>query len=68
VREGKNEAEKKIQKMMRWQARWQIRSIYYFDSIKEKSQGTQEILYSEKTKRRRASGITKEVEGQQKNT
>jgi hypothetical protein len=35
--------------------------------MNEKGQVTQEISYSEERKRRRASGITKEVTRQQKN-
>jgi hypothetical protein len=34
-------------------------SVHHFDSVNEKSQITQEILYSEERKRGRASRITK---------
>jgi hypothetical protein len=41
-------------------------SVHHFDSVNEKSQITQEILYSEERKRGRALGIPKEVAEQQK--
>jgi hypothetical protein len=47
-------------------ARWWIRSIHYLDFVNKTSQITQERLYSEERKGGRASGIMKEVAGQQK--
>jgi hypothetical protein len=47
-------------------ARQWIRHTHHFDSMNEKSQITQERLYSEERKGGRTSGITKKMAGQQK--
>jgi hypothetical protein len=58
----------KYLKNSRLGATWQIRTIFCFESTKEKSQTTQEKLYSEERKRERTLRTMKEVAGQQKST
>jgi DNA-directed RNA polymerase delta subunit len=47
--------EESKKKVWRSRARWQIRSIYCFDSVKEKSQVTQEKLYSKEKKEKKST-------------